>query len=1432
MKKRITSAALALCLILSLLPVTALAEEPSSGSWGSTMTWTYDPGTDTLTISGQGAMSNLESDRPAEADQWKGTAARVVIEPGVTTVGKAAFQGWTALDSVSLPAGVTAIGDSAFRDCTSLTQVNLPDTVTYIGEYAFSKTDIAGITIPDGVLYIGGYSFSGCASLQAIATPPSVILIDRYAFDGCRGLTSVQLSEGTRLDQGVFQDCSGLTSIRIPKNCLGNTHNLFWGCTSLREVTIEDSIYTANLGNVSTYMDCNNLEILNIPASTRPEKSEFLLGFTTPKSLTVNYGGSQYRWDSISLTENSNVSLTVNCAVNHPGGFLSDSNGTCGWEYNRDTNVLKLELRCNSQTAAYVIKPPSSGSPMPWTQYLEADTLIMVTVKEGSPSRKFEIKSGVFPAHAVLHFDTYASSGVFPTDVTAHRLKNEPATVSCWADDGYSLGYSCSTCNNVPQLAPQPAARRPHTLVSTPAVDSTCQSTGSAFGMHCYYKCAPVVIPPVETPASNHFYGVDPVWHISKNPTDTTEGLRYRVCEICSEKDYETIPARGHKWGEEKSSITTAPTCTDDGVRTYTKQCLNPDCSKEITRTEPIPKKGHTKHWEFAVLPTCVTPGHSEYFTCFTCGIHLTEPTELPPTGIHTPGTVIKEEITSDRTCTQAGSKDVTYACTVCQQEFIQTESISPIGHVWGREDLGVVTTPPTCTAEGVKTYTTSCTAAGCDGTQTRTEPVRPNGHTQDIIPPVQATCEHGGKTEGIRCSVCQTIIKAPTDTPMKDHTRTTIAAVPATCVSGGKTEGIQCSVCKKILTAPQDVPPTGVHTPGAVVSEVVTQEASCTKAGSKEVTFQCSVCQQELKRTETISPTEHQEVEILAVDPTCTTPGSTAGKECSLCHFVFVAPQPIPAAHTDIVTIIGKPATCTDKGLTNGRRCDACGDTIKAQEEISPLEHSWITDGTGTETISKEPSCTQEGEKTISGGSKCVRCGEKRTDLVTIPIPPNGHSWGEESSTVTKPVTCTQDGVTTFTQACTAAGCGTTRTRTEPILSAGHTWGNWTTTTQPTAAQPGSEKRVCSSCQAEQTREIPATGSGGEENPGQDPKPPAAVQVTFSLNYPGASAPTTLTAGADGRLAALPANPSRSGFDFSGWYTSISGGSLVSTTTVFQANTTVYARWSETSATPDIPSSPYYRIYTPSRTPGGSYSVSHSYAVEGTRVTVELNPKRDYELDWLSAVNLDTGRELRLNARYSDEYTFIMPASDVELEITYTDTYIGGPYYVSTETESAPSAKPLKWYFSNGSIYHVTDGLVPINSPLTRDMLISVLYNMDDSSSGDPTFWATNNAIVPDIYMSWLWGVDKAISREQTAMILYCYARHMGYSTAQSTNITGYSDYSQIRAIARPAMAWVQAAGLITNTSDSTLSPRATLTCGQANSILSRFVSTVAWRR
>ena len=128
--------------------------------------------------------------------------------------------------------------------------------------------------------------------------------------------------------------------------------------------------------------------------------------------------------------------------------------------------------------------------------------------------------------------------------------------------------------------------------------------------------------------------------------------------------------------------------------------------------------------------------------------------------------------------------------------------------------------------------------------------------------------------------------------------------------------------------------------------------------------------------------------------------------------------------------------------------------------------------------------------------------------------------------------------------------------------------------------------------------------------------------------------------------------------------------------------------------------------------------------------------------------------------------------------------------------------------------------------------MLVSVFYNMDDSSSGEQEVWAANHGIVSDIYENWLWGGDKALSREQAAMIFFGYARYRGYNISRRSTLGGYSDYDRIRPVAYPAMSWARAAGLITGTTANTLSPQGILTCGQANAILARFVSNVAWTR
>lgn len=338
----------------------------------------------------------------------------------------------------------------------------------------------------------------------------------------------------------------------------------------------------------------------------------------------------------------------------------------------------------------------------------------------------------------------------------------------------------------------------------------------------------------------------------------------------------------------------------------------------------------------------------------------------------------------------------------------------------------------------------------------------------------------------------------------------------------------------------------------------------------------------------------------------------------------------------------------------------------------------------------------------------------------------------------------------------------------------------------------------------------------------GDPPGPDDSFTITFDPN--GGAGGGTMTTGTGGRLAALPGDPVRSGYTFAGWYTGKNDGTEVTTATVFTADTTVYAHWDRGADT-----GIYYRIYTPYRTPGGRFDVSHTFAAEGTRVTIELSPRRGYEVDWVSAANLVTGREVRLTEYYSDEYSFIMPAGDVEVKIAFADRDsgvssggAGGSYDVPNPLPA--STKPVRWYFNNGAIYHVVDGLVPAGTWLTRDMLISILYNLDSTSTGEPEFWAVNHSVVPDIYKSWLWGVDKPVSREQAVVILFSYAQYKNYNTFERTDLTGYTDYGLIRPIAQPAMSWARATGLIAGTSANTLSPRNNLTCGQANVILSRF--------
>ena len=94
--KRFLGTLLCLCMLLTLLPVNALAAETvSSGSCGSNLTWELDSD-GTLTISGTGEMRDYYHEIWGYRNRpWGGNCSdikRIIIEKGVTGIGSAAFR--------------------------------------------------------------------------------------------------------------------------------------------------------------------------------------------------------------------------------------------------------------------------------------------------------------------------------------------------------------------------------------------------------------------------------------------------------------------------------------------------------------------------------------------------------------------------------------------------------------------------------------------------------------------------------------------------------------------------------------------------------------------------------------------------------------------------------------------------------------------------------------------------------------------------------------------------------------------------------------------------------------------------------------------------------------------------------------------------------------------------------------------------------------------------------------------------------------------------------------------------------------------------------------------------------------------------------------------------------------------------------------------
>ena len=166
------------------------------------------------------------------------------------------------------------------------------------------------------------------------------------------------------------------------------------------------------------------------------------------------------------------------------------------------------------------------------------------------------------------------------------------------------------------------------------------------------------------------------------------------------------------------------------------------------------------------------------------------------------------------------------------------------------------------------------------------------------------------------------------------------------------------------------------------------------------------------------------------------------------------------------------KEATWEEEGLQS-RICGVC--KTKETRGIPKLSEGHVHDYTGTETVVKEATCTEEGSKTIA----CTdpNCKETKTEV----IPAKGHAWGEWKTT--EEATWETEGIQT--RIC--ADCQAEETRTLPKLSEGHEHdftGTETVVKEATCTEEGEKTIACSdpNCKEVKTEVIKALGHEEKE--------------------------------------------------------------------------------------------------------------------------------------------------------------------------------------------------------------------------------------------------------------------------------------------------------------------------------------------------------------
>lgn len=262
----------------------------TEGSCGDNLTWKLDD-SGTLTISGTGAMYDYEAffgDDSHTTAPWYGLPIeKLVLEEGITYIGRSAFQFGGPKGQLVLPDSLESIGSYAFFGCDGLT---------------------GDLVLPEGLRYIGVDAFNVCSGLTGtLVLPESLKEVDVAAFNGCTGLTGTLKIPAnlTKIGEGAFgyTQISAITVDKENPAYFVKNSALYTvdgktlvACPNTKVGRLEIAEGTETIGFLSL-CGCEKLTSVSIPVSMSTiEDAAFSF---CAKLKDIYYAGTWKQWQAI-----------------------------------------------------------------------------------------------------------------------------------------------------------------------------------------------------------------------------------------------------------------------------------------------------------------------------------------------------------------------------------------------------------------------------------------------------------------------------------------------------------------------------------------------------------------------------------------------------------------------------------------------------------------------------------------------------------------------------------------------------------------------------------------------------------------------------------------------------------------------------------------------------------------------------------------------------------------------------------------------------------------------------------------------------------------------------------------------------------------------------------------------------------------------------